>query len=121
MSPLVYIACPYTKGDVAVNVRNGARLFEYLANAGVMPFNPLLSHFQHMMYHRDYEWWLEWDLQFIRKCDAVVRLAGESEGADREVALAKKLGLPLFILTGMEVTALSDLDSFILSLKRDSK
>ena len=32
------------------------------------------------------------DLQFLPFCDAVFRIAGESVGADREVARAEELG-----------------------------
>jgi hypothetical protein len=35
-------------------------------------------------------------LNFIPKCDCLLRLAGESEGADREVAFAKQRGIPVF-------------------------
>ena len=36
--------------------------------------------------------WTELDLQFLPLCDAVFRIAGESVGADREVARAEGLG-----------------------------
>jgi len=48
------------------------------------------------MFQRPYEFWLELDNQFIPCCEAVLRLPGESNGADKEVALAKKLGIPVF-------------------------
>jgi hypothetical protein len=117
MRKLVYIACPYTVGDVAVNVKNASRVFEYLANNGVMPFNPLLSHFQHMMHPRSYDWWLEWDLEFLPKCDAVVRIEGISKGADKETAYAEKIGIPVHRFEGFNSEALTALDKFIEQLK----
>ena len=36
------------------------------------------------------------DLQWLRVCDALFRLAGESKGADIEVALAMELGKLVF-------------------------
>lgn len=40
--------------------------------------------------------WYEVDMHFLRACDAVLRLPGESKGADAEVALARELGMPVF-------------------------
>ena len=117
MRKLVYIACPYTLGDVAVNVKNASRVFEYLANNGVMPFNPILSHFQHMLYPRPYEWWLDWDLEFLPKCDAVVRIEGESKGADIETDYAENLGIPVHRFGGFNSKDLPALDKFIEQLK----
>lgn len=41
--------------------------------------------------------WLKVDFEFIRRCDAVLRLPGESVGADAEIAEAKRLGIPVFV------------------------
>jgi hypothetical protein len=49
-----------------------------------------------MMFPRPYEFWLELDNQFLPCCAAVLRLPGESSGADKEVELARKLGIPAF-------------------------
>ena len=40
--------------------------------------------------------WLAVDFEFIRRCDAVLRLPGESTGADLETAHANELGIPVF-------------------------
>jgi hypothetical protein len=92
----VYIASPYTKGDVAVNVKAQIDAFAKLMDAGYAPFAPLYSHFQHMAHPRPYENWLKLDLEWIPVCDALLRLPGESSGADIEVELAKKLGKPVY-------------------------
>lgn len=34
--------------------------------------------------------------RMLAKCDAVLRLSGESKGADQDVAIAKELGLKIF-------------------------
>lgn len=96
MKKFVYIACPYTKGDVALNVCTAMDFFDYLADLDVIPFNPLLYHFQHMHTQRDYDFWMEIDLAWIDKCDAVFRVLGESKGADRECEYARKKGIPIF-------------------------
>jgi hypothetical protein len=42
------------------------------------------------------EHWLAWDFQWLSVCDALVRLPGESKGADREVAFCAERGVPVF-------------------------
>ena len=34
--------------------------------------------------------------RLLQRCDAVLRIPGESRGADQDVALARELGLPVF-------------------------
>jgi hypothetical protein len=96
MRAKVYIAGPYTKGDVAINVRTAIAVANELADLGFAPYVPHFTHFWHMLYPRPYDFWLNLDNEFLPDCDAVLRIAGESNGADKEVALAKKLGLPVF-------------------------
>jgi hypothetical protein len=43
-----------------------------------------------------YETWLEMCFVQLSRCDALFRMAGESAGADREVAFAKERGIPVF-------------------------
>lgn len=92
----IYIASPYTKGDVAVNVKHQIDAANTLMNHGFAPFVPLYSHFQHMAHPRPYQDWIDIDLVWVESCDAVLRLAGASEGADGEVEYANELGIPVF-------------------------
>jgi len=92
----VYIASPYTLGDVAVNVKFQMDTFDELVDLGFAPFVPLYSHFQHMMHPRPYEDWVRLDFEWINVCDCLLRLGGESKGADTEVEYAKKLGIPVY-------------------------
>jgi hypothetical protein len=96
MRAKIYVAGPYTKGDVAVNVRNAIEAANELADLGFAPFVPHFTHFWHMLFPRPYEFWLELDNQFLPHCEAILRLPGESSGADKEVALGEKLGLQTF-------------------------
>lgn len=91
----IYIASPYTNGDVAVNVRAQLKAADELMNMGFCPIVPLYSHFQHMFKPRPYEDWIAIDLAKLEMCDAVLRLPGYSPGADREVVHAMTLGLPV--------------------------
>lgn len=92
----VYIAGPYTKGDVAVNVRNAIIAGNIAADFGHVPFIPHLSHFWHMQCPHEYEFWMEQDLEWLKMCDALLRLPGESAGADQEVESMIAQGKPVF-------------------------
>lgn len=96
MDKLVYVAGPMSVGDKALNIRNGILAADKLLDAGIATFTPHLSHFQHMIAPREYESWLALDFAVIRRCDGLLRLPGYSEGADREVAFAKEIGVPVF-------------------------
>src|SRR3984885_14282848 len=92
----IYVAGPYTNGDVAVNVRNAYDAANRLADLGFAPFVPHATHFWHMLFPRPYEFWLDLDNQFLPVCQAVLRLPGPSSGADKEVLLAQERGIPVF-------------------------
>lgn len=92
----VYIAGPYSKGDVAVNVKVAMEAANELIEAGYYPFCPHLSHFLHINHPKPYETWIELDLAYLEVCDVLIRLEGESSGADGEVVHAYKYGIPVF-------------------------
>jgi hypothetical protein len=92
----VYIAGPYTNGDTERNVQGAIEVADHLFGLGYMPFVPHLSHYWHLHRPRSYEQWMQWCCVWLARCDAVLRLEGESKGADDEVALAAEFGLPVF-------------------------
>jgi hypothetical protein len=92
----VYIASPYTLGDIAVNVKAQIDCADKLITAGYAPFAPLYFHFQHMVHPQPYHVWINLDLEWVKVCDCVLRLPGESKGADNEVAVALSYGIPVF-------------------------
>jgi uncharacterized protein DUF4406 len=92
----VYVAGPYSSGDVAANVRSAYEAANRLVDGGLAAFVPHHTHFWHLIFPRPYEEWLTLDLAFLPCCDAVLRLPGESPGADGEVREARKLGIPVF-------------------------
>src|SRR5437762_10965938 len=107
----VYVAGPYSSGDVAANVRNAYAAATRLADEGFAPFVPHHTHFWHMLFPRPYEDWLRLDLAFLPCCDAVLRLPGESVGADGEVEAARSRGIPIF----------TDIDSLLASVRPELK
>lgn len=97
MKPLVYVAGPYSKPDPVENTRRAVAIGSYLLDTGlVVPYVPHLSMFWHYLTPRPYSDWLALDLDMIAHCQALLRLPGDSPGADAEVDLAMKLNLPIF-------------------------
>ena len=92
----VYVAGPYSKGVVAENVREAIRWADHLLRCGFTPFVPHLTHLWELVSPKPYEEWLAYDFEWLVMCNAVLRLSGESPGADREVAEAERLGIPVF-------------------------
>lgn len=102
----VYVAGPYGRRlgadatTLAKNTNMALQAGIELIAAGYAPFIPHLYHFVHLgMYEPiDEDRWLEICLTWIPGCDLLVRLPGESMGADREVEEAKRLGIPIHTL-----------------------
>jgi hypothetical protein len=92
----IYVAGPYTKGDVAENVRNAIMAGDTLRALGHTPFIPHLTHFWHFLRPHGIDYWYSYDLEWLEMCDALFRLPGESHGADAEELRAKELGKPVF-------------------------
>jgi hypothetical protein len=112
----VYIAGPISRGDLLHNVNQATAAFVALAKAGLAPLCPHWSVYakpafrlteavngrvycqatiqgNDQMSHAD---WIGVDLPWVAASDAVLRLPGESTGADMEVAEARRLGIPVF-------------------------
>jgi hypothetical protein len=113
----IYIAGPISKGRLAENVNRATAAFVELAQAGFAPLCPHWSVYakscepvnadphsdvvkcygtaagNDRMEHAD---WLGVDLPWVEVADAVLRLPGESRGADAEVAHARRVGVPVF-------------------------
>ena len=105
--PWVYIASPYTKGDTAINTNFQCKVFNILMDGGkVWPFAPLWSHYQHTIYPRGAQDWVDWQLALLPKMNAVLRLDAtnkylnynqhESVGADAEVDFMRNINKPVF-------------------------
>jgi hypothetical protein len=94
--PKIYVAGPYTIGDVALNVRAAVDAGEALLKAGFAPYVPHLSHFWHMLHPHTYVEWLAFDREWLRSCDALLLLPGESKGAEDEAQTAYNMRIPVF-------------------------
>ena len=91
----MYVAAPYTANPercTAEAIAAGNALLD----AGHAPFVPHLAHYWETIHGaRHYEDWMRIDLAWLAVADVVLRLPGESSGADQEVAEARRLGIPV--------------------------
>lgn len=105
--PTVYIASPYSKGDPAANAHFQCKIFdELLSSKLVLPIAPLWSNFQHSVFPRPYQDWIDYDQNMLPLYDCCLRLNVSlpnidyeetlSSGADAEVATFEKMGKPVF-------------------------
>jgi hypothetical protein len=116
----VYCAGPIRRGDLCENIRHADEAFYRLAKTGM--FAPMVPHWTCYAgsaalrkvgdaylsdvtavacsdgHYRDIKGddFIEMDLAWVRVCEAVLRLPGESVGADMEVRCAKTNGIPVF-------------------------
>jgi len=88
--PVVYISGPITKGDQDHNFKQADDAMKRLMLAEYSVINPMLSMKSAHAWEIPHDTWIENNLSIILRCDAVLRLHGESAGADAEVAFAKR-------------------------------
>jgi len=112
MKQLVYIAGPISKGDMLHNLRQADEAFFALLRAGFAPINPMWSVYAGSAVRlkgdvvavadatpngTTHEDWMGIDLPMVSSCVALLRLPGESKGADMEAAHAGRCGIPVFM------------------------
>ena len=107
----IYIAGPLEKPDPAINARNAVQVANEVLNMGYIPFCPHLSLFWQYLVDRPYQDWINYDLEWLKKCDALIRIPGKSKGADIECEAAKKMGIPIYF----------GLDGFVTSVNLQHK
>jgi len=92
----VYIAAPYTKGNVSRNVVTALWAGKILTELGYYPFIPHLYHFWDLIHPQDYEFRMKLDQAWMTRCGRLLRLPGDSSGADAEAAQMAALGRPVY-------------------------
>lgn len=93
--PLAYIAGPLTNGNPLRNLVDAIMTADALWLHGIASVVPHLSLVADAVAPRPYSCWMEGDLEILRRCDVLLRLPGESPGADLEVACAHERGIPV--------------------------
>ncbi len=92
----IYVASPYSKGDVCENVRIACLAGDEILKKGHTPFIPHLYHLWHLISPKPWAEWIRMDILWLGMCDALLRLPGESRGADLEVIEARRLYMPIY-------------------------
>jgi len=92
----IYLAAPYTLGDVAWNIHRVFKVADQLVEKGHIPIIPHLTHFWHLVSPKPVRFWYEYDLHLLKMCDGLLRLDGNSKGADNEVLVASGMGMPIY-------------------------
>lgn len=95
----VYISGPVTSsGWVIHHLRKAIDTANKLAEEGFIPYIPHTTVLWDLIYpEHDYNFWLYTvTLPWVARCDFLLRLPGESFGADREVSLAYFLDKKVF-------------------------
>ena len=95
---LVYVAGPILgSGNPFRNVSVAMEAGINIMREGGTPYIPHLDFTMAVAHpHITREEYLAWDFAIIERCDALLRLPGESDGADREVAHAEAHGVTVF-------------------------
>ena len=102
----IYIASPYTPEHVNAhdfarvahqNTLNAIRAGIAIIEKGHIPFIPHLTHYIHLETKNPLprKFYYDYDQVWLKCCDGLLYLAS-SKGSDRELQLAKKLGLRIF-------------------------
>jgi len=92
----VYISGPITLGNPVTNFAQADEAMAELMELGYAPLNPMLS--MKSGYANDFPWqtWIDGCLAWVQVADAILRLPGESRGAEIECAAAVNCGIPVF-------------------------
>jgi hypothetical protein len=112
MKPRVYIAGPISKGDLKSNLDMARQAGFALMKAGYAPLVPHLTCYmggdnpEALPADTKHEDWLGIDLPWVAVCDAILRLPGESKGADAEVKCAEDNNIPVVYIAEWNDTQL---------------
>jgi hypothetical protein len=98
----VYVAGPYTADPEPATAR-AIEVGNLVLDAGHAPFVPHLHHYWHTLHgERAYHDWMRIDLAWLDTAHALIRIPGESHGAEQEVACAEIVGIPVHMLVSDE-------------------
>lgn len=115
---LIYIAGPYTAKTawgIECNIHRAREVGALVAKFGAMPVIPHANtaHFDDI---QPAQFFIEGTLELMKRCDGVVVLpnSDSSKGTQGEIALAKRLGIPVYEIGDQPVsTELEDLENWV--------
>lgn len=96
---LVFIAAPYSTPSMSENVHRSAHEFDWMMKTlgdKVIPVSLVVaSHMHDLIFPKDYDLWLEHCIDMLKKCDIMYVIPGKSSGKEKEIEVAKSLGMPI--------------------------
>ena len=98
MTYCCYVAGPYTIGDPEKNTYAAIEVGDQIIREfwpDLMPIVPHLSHWWNSSVKYDYGFWIAYTMEQARRCDIMLRIPGESKGADGEVMECCRAGKPV--------------------------
>jgi hypothetical protein len=95
----VYVAGPYRQPDRCFNVNTAIKTADMLVNLGFIPYIPHLCHYWNLVSPKEEEFYMDYDLEWLKICDCLFIIPGESKGVRTEIEEAKKLNIPYFLET----------------------
>ena len=96
MRTKVYLSGPITLGDREHNFQQACDAHKRLMAAGFAVMNPILTMQIPDCWDIPHDEWIAADLPWVAAADVVMRLPGESTGADEECEFAGIAGVPVY-------------------------
>lgn len=95
---IVYVSGPMsTSGEPGINLHCAVHAAATLVENSFLPFVPHLTWIMHAIQPMvDVEQWKHFTMSWVDRSDILLRLAGDSDGADDEVKRAVSLNIPVF-------------------------
>jgi len=90
-----YVAGPYSS-DPEENTAMAIDYAEAISQLGYIPYIPHLTHHWEKRHTHPYKFWMDQGIEWLCVCDILFRMPGKSEGADDEVAFAKRHNIPVY-------------------------
>lgn len=91
----VYVAGPYSSHP-ETGTNNAIDAGDMILALGFIPYVPHLSHFWDKRHPHSWETWMALDYHWLHLCNALLRLPGDSRGADQEEVWARGANIPVF-------------------------
>jgi hypothetical protein len=100
---IIYVAGPLGTKDPFSNAGLAIRYADRLRAEGHTPVIPHLNCFWAAICPGvPYEEWMRMDLEMVLRCNLLIRLPGESPGAEREYACAAEHNIPTILIDNLE-------------------
>lgn len=96
----VYIAGPYCspqrETDIATAIETAHQLYFLKTETQFLPFVPNTFPFWDLCHLAPFEQWTPYNLAWVSRCNAFLRLPGDPSRLEKEVEVARICGIPIF-------------------------